>query len=100
MISLPNPFKKSDGKERELSQTEAAFLALMSSIPGQSWFCTYRHSLVAGINLPTGTVSLTYPLSSAILLEKTGASSLPLPPSSFDPDQGDFVDRLVRFATR
>lgn len=100
-MAIPDFFKKVENKNRGPSIAEATFLGLMSSIPGQSWFSLEgEESLVAGVNLPTGTVTLTLPISLVKLVEKTGASSLPLPFCASNSDDKEFIDRMVRFATR
>lgn len=99
-MAISDFFKKAESKDRGPTVTEATFLGLMSSIPGQSWFSLVDGSIVAGVNLPTGTVTLTLPASLAKVVEKTGASALPLPFCSGNSDDKEFIDRMVRFATR
>jgi hypothetical protein len=106
MRLIPDFFGKAESKNRGPNSTEATFLALMSSIPGQSWYSLkYLEDgepdcFLAGINLPTGTVTLTFPASLTTLVEKTGASALPLPFSSGTTSEEEFIDGMVRFASR
>lgn len=100
-MAIPDFFRKVENKRRGPNTTEAAFLALMSSIPGQSWFALESDEVfIAGINLTTGPVTLTMPSSLLRMAEKTGASPLPQPPSSTGCNPEEFLSRLVGFATR
>lgn len=87
----------------EINLDEALFLALMSSIPGQSWYCPLpgQEVLKIGINLPHGTISLNVPSELKELVKKTGASLLPaVPSSSGNTNDVELIKKLITFATR
>lgn len=91
---------RSGKKNEEMSQL--LFLSLMSCIPGQSWFSisSAADTILAGINLPQGTVTLVFPVSDLEAVAKTGADKLPLPFGSGEVPERTSRERLKQFASR
>lgn len=83
------------------------FLTLMSCLPSQSWFSrkhndgeAYEGWFIAGINLPTGTVTYHLPEGLYEAARGTKAMELPLAPEWDGHSAQDVVYRLMKFATR
>lgn len=85
---MKNPFSRTVQTPSEPSLEESLFFALMSSIPGQSWYSRKgadghedQKVFYAGINLPNGAICQVFSLDFLSIAQKTGAELLPMQPS-------------------
>lgn len=105
MKSLLSFFASKENLEPNLE--ESLFFALMSSIPGQSWYALQdqegkedEESFVAGIQLPTGAVVYRFSRAFLKFAEKTGAQRLPKNRSEESSFGANAAKVLLKFATR
>lgn len=105
MKSLLSFFVSNEKLEPTLE--ESLFFALMSSIPGQSWYSLKDESgkedgqsFVAGIVLPTGSIVFRFPLVFLEIAQGTGANFLPIHRSGESLSGASSAKALVRFANR
>lgn len=108
-VKVPNYSPPNELEVNVIDNTQGhlLFIALMSCLPSQSWFSSkckdgidLGESILAGINLPSGTVYYMVPERYRDLLEKSGAPSLPLSYDSPDKCREIVINNLINFISR